>query len=65
MSVAKVLEILAEGDSIEAAVQSAVTGVAKTVKNVKSVYVQDIQAVVENDKVSKYRVNAKVTFLVS
>ena len=64
MSVAKVIEILAEGDSIEAACESAVAEASKTVKNIKNVYVSDMQAIVENNQVQKYRVNAKVTFVV-
>lgn len=64
MSVAKVIEILAEGDTIEAAVESAVNDVSKTVKNIKHVYVKDFQGLVENNKVVRYRVNAKVTFVV-
>ncbi len=64
MSIAKVIEVLAEGDSIEAAVESAVEGAAKTVKNIRHVYIQDIQAEVEDGKIKKYRVNTKLTFVV-
>ena len=64
MSIAKVIEVLAEGDSIEAAIQSAVTEAAETVRGIKHVYVEGVQAIVEDDKVVKYRVNAKLTFVV-
>lgn len=64
MSLAKVVELLAEGDSIEAAVQSAVTEAGETVRGIRSVYVNEIQAIVDGGRVSKYRVNCKVTFLV-
>ena len=64
MSIAKVIEVLAEGDNIEAAVQSAVTEAADTVRGIKHVYVEGLQAIVEDDKVVKYRVNAKLTFVV-
>lgn len=64
MSIAKVIEVLAEGDSIEAAVESAVTEAGKSVRNIKSVYVDDIQALVDGGSVSGYRINAKVTFVV-
>jgi hypothetical protein len=64
MSIAKVIEVLAEGDSIEAAIQSAVTDAADTVRGIKHVYVEGMQAIVEDDKVVKYRVNAKLTFVV-
>jgi hypothetical protein len=64
MSVAKVIEVLAEGDSIEAAAQAAVAEAAKTVRNIKTVYITDFQGIVENGSIAKYRVNAKVTFVV-
>ena len=64
MSIAKVIEVLAEGDSIEAAVQSAVSEAAETVRGIKHVYVEGVQALVEGDVVVKYRVNAKLTFVV-
>ena len=64
MSIAKVIEVMAEGDSIEAAVQSAVSEAAKTVRGIKHVYVEGVQAIVEGDVVVKYRVNVKLTFIV-
>lgn len=64
MSIAKVIEVLAEGDSIDAAVQAAVTEASETVRGIKQVYVESIQAVVENNQVVKYRINAKLTFVV-
>lgn len=64
MSVAKVLEVLAEGETIEAAVEAAVEEVGESVRNVRSVYVDSIQAVVDDGDVVRYRVNAKVTFVV-
>ncbi len=63
MSIAKVIEILAEGDSIEAAVETAVAEASKTVKNIRSAYVNDIQAIVRDGKVVKYRVNVKLSFI--
>ena len=64
MSIAKVIEVLAEGDSIEAAIQTAVTEAAETVRGIKHVYVDNVQAIVEDNEVVKYRVNAKLTFVV-
>lgn len=63
MSVLKVVEILGNSTvSWEDAVQQVVKEASKTIQNIKSVYVQDMQAMVENNKVVQYRVNAKVTF---
>lgn len=64
MSIAKVIEVLAEGSSIEEAVQNAVTEASDTVRGIKHVYLQDTQAIVENNRIKKYRVNCKVTFAV-
>jgi hypothetical protein len=64
MSIAKVLEVLAEGHSIEAAIQAAVSEAAETVRGIKHVYVEGVQAIVEDNEVVKYRVNAKLTFVV-
>ena len=64
MSIAKVIEILAEGDSIEAAIESAISEASMTVRDIKHVYVEHIQAIVEDNQIQTYRVNAKVTFVV-
>ncbi|TVM15501.1 dodecin domain-containing protein [Oceanidesulfovibrio indonesiensis] len=64
MSIVKVIEILAQSDKgWEDAVQQAVTEAAKTVRNIKSVYVKDFQAVVENNQVVSYRVTTKISFV--
>ncbi len=64
MAVAKVIEILAEGKSIESAIENGVEEAGKTIKNIWSVYVENVQASVNDGEVSKYRVNCKVTFVV-
>lgn len=64
MSIAKVIEVIAEGDSIEDAIENAAKEASKSVRNVRSVYAENIQAMVKDGKVKAYRVNAKVTFVV-
>ena len=64
MSIAKVIEVLAEGDSVEDAIESAVTEASETVRGIKHVYVEGVQAIVEDNEVVKYRINAKLTFVV-
>ncbi len=64
MSIVKVIEVIAEGDTVENAVSAAVAEASKTVRNIRTVYVKDIQAIVNDDKVSKYRVDVKVSFIV-
>ncbi|RZV60717.1 MAG: dodecin domain-containing protein, partial [Flavobacteriaceae bacterium] len=48
--------------SWEDATKNAVKHASKTVKNIKSVYVQDQSAIVDGDDVTEFRVNLKVTF---
>ena len=63
MSVLKVVEILGNStESWEDAVRQVVSEASKTIKNIKSVYVQEMQATVKDGKIQEYRVNAKVTF---
>jgi hypothetical protein len=64
MAIVKVIELLAEGKDMEDAVQAAITEAAKTVRNIKNVNVQNIQAIVENNKVARYRLDVKVSFVV-
>ena len=64
MAIVKVIEVLAEGDSMEGAVQSALKEASQSVRNISEVYVKDFQAIVEDNRVTKYRVNAKVSFLI-
>ncbi len=64
MSMLKVIEILAESDkSWEDAAQAAVANAAETLHGVKSIYLKDMEAVVNEGKITKYRINAKISFL--
>lgn len=59
----KVIEVLANSDkSWEDATQKAVKEASKTVKNIKSAFVQSQSVVVNNDEVTEFRVNLKITF---
>jgi flavin-binding protein dodecin len=63
MSVLKVIEVLSNSTkSWEDATQKAVKEASKTVKNIKSAYVQDQSVVVKDGEVAEYRVNLKLTF---
>ncbi len=63
MSVLKVIEILGNSTvSFEDAVQNIIKEASRTVKDIRSVYIQDMQVSVKDNKISQYRVNAKVTF---
>ena len=63
MSILKVIEVLANSsESWEDATQKAVKNAAKTVKNIRSAYVNEHSVVVEGDEITEYRVNVKITF---
>jgi dodecin len=59
----KVIEVLAQSETgWEEATQVALQEAAKTVRNIQSIYIKEMQAVVENDRIVQYRVNAKISF---
>lgn len=63
MSVLKVIEVLANSnESWEDATQNAVTQASKSVKKIRSVYVSEQSATVNDGKISEFRVNVKITF---
>ncbi len=63
MSVKKVIEVLAESNkSWEDAAQQAVTKAAATVHNIRSIYIKDHNASVEEGKIVAYRITAKISF---
>lgn len=65
MQTLKVIELLAESEeSWEDAAQNAVAQASKTVRNITSVYIKESTAVVENNQITRYRVNVKVSFVV-
>jgi dodecin len=60
----KVIEVLAQSEnSWEDAAKVALEEAAKTVRNIQSIYVKEMQAVVENDRIVQYRINAKISFV--
>ena len=63
MAIMKVIEILANStESWEDATKKAVKNAAKSVKHMKSAYVQSLSVVINGDNVEEFRVNLKVTF---
>lgn len=64
MSVAKIIEMSAESPkSFEDAIQNGITRAAKTIHGMKSAWVKEQHVVIDNNKVSLYRVDLKVTFV--
>jgi dodecin len=63
-NVAKVIELTASSaNSIEEAVENGIKRADSTLDNVEGAWVQDIKCTVKNGKISEWRVNMKVTFL--
>lgn len=65
MSVARITEINASGSSVEDAIQNGVERASQTLKNVEQVWVKDIKARVSDGKIEEYRVDMKVTFVLT
>jgi len=64
MSVAKVTEISASSNtSFEDAVQKGIDRADKTLDKVKGAWINEMKVDVEDGKVTAYRVNMKVTFI--
>lgn len=63
MSVLKVIELLGNSDkSFEDAVKNIVMEASRSVKNIKSVYIKEMQVRIKDNQIVEYRVNGKVTF---
>ena len=64
MAVARVTEITSSSTkSFEDAIQIGIERANKTLKNVRGAWVQEQKIKIENGKVSEYRVNMKITFI--
>ena len=63
-SIAKVIEVIAESEkSWDDAVKKALEEASKTVDDIKEIWVSGMKAIVENNKIVRYRLTAKVTFV--
>lgn len=64
MTVAKVSEITAQSPkSFEDAIQQGISRAGKTIRNIQSAWVNEQSVVVREGKVTEWRVNLRVTFL--
>lgn len=63
MAILKVIEIMADSEKgWSEAAQNAVNKASKTIKNIKSVWLQDQSATVSDGRIDNYRVTVKLTF---
>ncbi len=66
MTVARVTEITAHSDkSFDDAVEIGIARAVKTLKHVSGAWIQEQTVVVENGSITGYRVNMKVTFILT
>ena len=64
MTVARVTELYAVSpNSFDDAVEKGINRASETLRNVKSAWVKDLNVEVDGGKVSAYRVNMEVTFI--
>ena len=66
MTVARISEISSvSSKSFEDAITQGVDRANKTLKNVKGAWVQNQEVVIDNGKITGYKVNLKVTFVLT
>jgi len=64
MSIARITEIKsASTKSFDDAIKAGIERANKTLKNVKSAWIENQEVLVENGRVTEYRVQMKVTFI--
>ena len=63
MAIHKVIEVISQSEkSWEDAAQRAVADAGKTVEQIKSIWIRNFEAIVKDNKIVEYRVNANITF---
>lgn len=64
MPVARIIEISATSEkSFEDAIQQGIARATSTLRQVRSAWVKEQEVQIENDKVSAYKVNLMITFV--
>lgn len=60
----KVIEVLAESEKgWEDAAAQAVARASKSVHGIKSIYIKEMEAKVEDNKITQYRINGQISFV--
>jgi len=64
MTIARVTELSATSDqSFEDAVNQGVKRATSTLRNVESAWIKDMNVMIENDRITAYKVNMAITFV--
>ena len=65
MAIAKIVEVNSSStQSFEDAIQTGIAKVTGTVKNVQGAWVNEQKVMISDNKITEYRVNLKISFLV-
>lgn len=66
MSVAKVIEVTAASKKgLEDAIEQGISKASDSLKNIEGAWIQDIKVSCKDGKISEWRVNMKVTFVLN
>ncbi|MEJ7738779.1 MAG: dodecin family protein [Chitinophagaceae bacterium] len=63
MAIVKVIELIASSEkSIDDAIRNALAEASKTIRNIDSIYVEDIKVHVKDGQITTFGVNCKISF---
>jgi flavin-binding protein dodecin len=65
MSIVRSIEVIAQSpNSFDEACREAIREASQTLRGIRSFWIKNAECVVENDQITMYRVNGKISFLV-
>lgn len=65
MAIAKIVEVNSSSTkSFEDAIQTGIAKVTETLKNVQGAWINEQKVIIKENKITEYRVNLKISFLV-
>ena len=65
MAIAKVVEVNSSSTkSFEDDIQTGIAKVTETIKNVQGAWINEQKVIIKDNKITEYRVNLKISFLV-
>jgi len=65
MSIVRSIEVIAQSpQGFDQACKEAIKEASQTVRGIKSFWIKNAECVVENDQITMYRVNGKISFVV-
>jgi dodecin len=64
MSIVRSIEVIAQSpQGFDQACQEAIREASKTLRGINSFWIKNAECIVENDRITMYRVNGKISFL--